>query len=302
MAEQVRRREKEKDKIEERQAKIKRMAELQKRLAELEAKEKEIQKDTSSALASMDSETAEANAQKLQEVESLIGDLANIEAILDKGFNNSTEISPSLPSKTLEQIELELAILEEEVAKEDQVKTRSVFEQLQAIKENAWIAQERYNFMYSIPPDPKSKDFSSWQDDWGRVLMDYARLAVLHIVYMTKLINEPPFSNFRERERAVRLIANYLVGKKLARWISKNQEELRVLWKSMEELASDVEKWAIENYGSQPIILQELKEANQVFSTLPEEDWEEIFKILKKRKKILIDKTKSGDIFIKFLV
>ncbi len=311
MAEQVRPPEdKEKERKEkERQAKLKRLAEVKKKLAELEKIDKVVQKSATEAAASAGSETAEATAdsetteatkEKLGEVDDLTSQLGDIEAMLDKEAGVTPEGVSEIPTKTLEQIETELARLETEVAKEAQEKVLTAYEKLKEIY--PWMTETRSEFMYAIPPDPKSKDFASWQEDWSRVLFDYARLAVLHVLYMKKLLGEPPFSNFRDRDKAVELIANYLVGKKLARWITKSREEIRILWKSLEEMAGEVEKWATENVGSEPVILQELKDAGQIFSTLPDEEWEEIFKILKKQKKITMIKLDSGQEAIKFYI
>ncbi len=311
MAEQVRPPE-DKEKVrkeKERQAKLKRLAEVKKKLAELEKIEKVVQKTAAETAASAGSETTEATEGsetteatkvKLGEVDDLTSQLGDIEAMLDKEAGVNAEGISEVPAKTLEQIETELARLETEVAKEAQEKVLTTYDKLKEIY--PWVAEERSAFMYAIPSNPKSQDYSSWQEEWSRVLCDYARLALLHVLYMKKLIGEPPFSNFRERDRAIQEIATYLVGKKLARWITKSKEELRVLWKSMEELAGDVEVWAIENVGSEPIIMQELKDAGQVFSTLPEDEWDEIFKILKKKKKITMIKLDSGQEAIKFIV
>lgn len=281
------------------------MAELKKRMAELEKIDSAVQKSAAEVAASASSETAgsetsEVTKEKLGEVDDLTSQLADVEAMLDKEAGVNAEGISVVPTKTLEQIETELARLETEVAKEAQEKVLTTYEKLKEIY--PWITEERSAFMYTIPANAKSQDFASWQEEWSRVLCDYARLALLHVLYMKKLVGEPPFSNFRERDRAVQEIANYLVGKKLARWITKGKEELRVLWKSMEEMAGDVEQWAIENAGDQPIIMQELKDAGQVFSTLPDEEWDEIFKILKKKKKISMIKLDSGQEAIKFYI
>ncbi len=284
----------------ERQAKLKRMAELKKRMAELEKIDKAVQKTATETAATAGSETAEATKEKLGEVDVLTSQLGDIEAMLDKEAGVTQEGISEIPTKTLEQIEAELTKLETEVAKEAEEKILTTFEKLK--ETYPWIAETRMEFMYAIPPNPKSKDFSSWQEDWSRVLSDYARLTMLHILYISKLLGEKPFCDFRDRDQAIKLIANYLVEKKLAKWITKSREELRVYWKSMEELANDVEKWGAENAGGVPVIAQELKDADQAFSTIPEEEWDEIFKILKKRKKISVDKTDSGQVYVKFLI
>lgn len=275
------------------------MEEIKKRLGELEKAEKAVQKSASKVPASVDSETTEATAEKLQEVDTLSGQLANVEAMLDKELGGVTEGISEVPAKTLEEIESELARLEGEIAKEEEVKVQTTSDKLKEIY--PWIAENRSEFMYAIPPNPNSKDFSSWQEEWSRVLFDYARLTILHVLYMKKLMGEPPFADFRDRDHAIELIANFLVEKKLAKWITKSREELRVYWKSMEELAGEVDKWARDNAVLDPMLIQEFKDADQVFSTIPDEEWDEIFKILKKQKKISLIKLDSGQQAIKFL-
>ena len=78
--------------------------------------------------------------------------------------------------------------------------------------------------------------------------------------------------------------------KKLAIWIIK-KEKLRVYWKSLDEWASTIHEWAYSSVKTEPLFVYDLKEVNELFSDLPEDEFPEIFKILQKQKKGRVIKT-----------
>ena len=132
------------------------------------------------------------------------------------------------------QIEQDLLSLENEVAAETVSEiVKSSYEKLVDI--HPWLEQPQYGFMYGLPPDPKKKkkDFESWQEEWSQVLLDYARVAVMHIVYPKNLLTEPPFNKFQDRTKSVETLSTTLVEKKIAAWLDKKREILRVYWKSL---------------------------------------------------------------------
>ncbi|MHA1716476.1 MAG: hypothetical protein ACTSXP_12605, partial [Promethearchaeota archaeon] len=87
--------------------------------------------------------------------------------------------------------------------------------------------------------------------------------------------------------------------KKLAKWLKK-KKILRVYWRSIEEWADQIYKWAQENLLTDPQFIYNLKESGEDFSDLPDDDFIHIFKVIVKKKKGRIVKTKDRKIAIVF--
>jgi hypothetical protein len=94
-------------------------------------------------------------------------------------------------------------------------------------------------------------------------------------------------------------LTNALIEKKIAEWLDKKKEILRVYWKSLEEWATLIIDWAHETGKSEPIILAEIRESTQEFSNLPDEDLKKIFKIIEKRNAGKIIPIENGELSIK---
>jgi len=111
-----------------------------------------------------------------------------------------------------------------------------------------------------------------------------------------------PFANFEDRATALREIAQALVDKKQAEWLSKSKEKLRVYWKSLDNWAEEIYEWAMEISPLEPILIFEIRESNQEFSNLPREDIEKIFKMLENDRKGKIIELEDGQISFKINV
>jgi hypothetical protein len=155
--------------------------------------------------------------------------------------------------------------------------------------------------MYSVPNKKKDpSDYESWRVEWGKVMFDFAKYAILHIIYLREVISEKPFSNFRNRQEAVKEIAEELVSQQQASYISKKKEKLRVYWKSLEFWAHNLYDWAIDIGKLEPILMFEIRESNQNgLSNLPKDDLEEVFRILSKSDRGSIVKTDDGQFAFK---
>jgi DNA repair exonuclease SbcCD ATPase subunit len=206
------------------------------------------------------------------------------------------EIDEKLYRQHAEQVEAELQILEEEILGEKGLiqKKLTVYENL--LKAYPWLEEERKKFMYSMPDKKQNKnDYISWKVEWAKVLFDYARFAVLHIIYIREVSSEKPFLNFTKREEYVKEIAEELITQNQAEWLSKEKDKLRVYWKTLEAWSDDIYNWCYENGKIDPVMIYELREATQEdFSSLPLEDLEEIFKIMAKNRKAVILKLENG--------
>ena len=206
------------------------------------------------------------------------------------------EIDEKLYRQHAEQVEAELQTLEEEILGEKGLiqKKLTVYENL--LKAYPWLEEERKKFMYSMPDKKQNKnDYISWKVEWAKVLFDYARFAVLHIIYIREVSSEKPFLNFTKREEYVKEIAEELITQNQAEWLSKEKDKLRVYWKTLEAWSDDIYNWCYENGKIDPVMIYELREATQEdFSSLPLEDLEEIFKIMAKNRKAVILKLENG--------
>jgi hypothetical protein len=206
------------------------------------------------------------------------------------------EIDQKLYRQHAEQVEAELQTLEEEILGEKGLIEKKLTSYENLLKAYPWLEEERKKFMFSMPNKKKNKnDYTSWKVEWAKVLFDYARFAVLHIIYIREISSEKPFANFTNREHYILEIAEQLISQNQAKWLSKEKNRLRVYWKTLEAWSDDIYKWCYENGKIEPVMIYELREATQEdFSSLPLEDLEEIFKILAKNRKAIILKLENG--------
>ncbi|MFW9972472.1 MAG: hypothetical protein ACFFDF_19965 [Candidatus Odinarchaeota archaeon] len=257
----------------------KELDELRKELSRLRALKQEKEK--------LEEEATQKQIIKQEEIKSteldyLEEQFDKLEDILSSKLG---EIDQKLYRQHADQIEEELQILEEEIIGEKGLieKKLSVYENL--VKAYPWLEEERKKFMYTMPDRKQNKnDYISWKIEWAKVLFDYARFAVLHIIFIRGLNSQKPFSNFTKREEYIKEIAEQLISQNQAKWLSKEKKRLRVYWKSLERWSEEIYNWCYENGKIEPVMIYELREAKQEdFSSLPLEDLEEIFRILVKR-------------------
>ncbi|KON28832.1 hypothetical protein AC481_00245 [miscellaneous Crenarchaeota group archaeon SMTZ-80] len=230
-----------------------------------------------------------------------------IEARLDKIEDFLTSKMGVIDRKAYEQhaaeIDRELQLIEMEIIREKGVVAKEVSTYELLVNDYPWLEEKRYVFMYSIPNRKINlKDYESWKNEWSKVLFDYARYAILHILYLRKLESEKPFSKFEDRNTALKEIAEELVNKKQAEWLSKSKEKLRVYWKSIDNWAEEIYKWAMDISPLEPILIFEIRESNKEFSNLPNEDIVKIFKILEKDQRGKIIQLDNGQLSFKLKI
>jgi DNA repair exonuclease SbcCD ATPase subunit len=246
-------------------------------------------------------------AQKhiINEEDLKIADLSYIEEEFDKLENilNTQEgdIDSKIYRKHAEQIETELQELEEEIIGEKGLIEKKLTAYDELLTAYPWLQEERKKFMYTMPDRSKQKnDYISWKNEWAKVLFDYARFAILHIIYIRELNAQKPFSDFTNREQYVIEIAEELISQKQAKWLSKKKEKLRVYWKTLEVWSDEIYRWAYDNGKIEPIMIYELRDAkHEDFSNLPLEDLEAIFKILVKNRRGKVLKLDNGQLAFK---
>ncbi len=201
------------------------------------------------------------------------------------------------------QIEIELREIELEIVKEREAVTQEISTYELLLNDYPWLEEKRYIFMYSIPNKKTDlKDYESWKSEWSKVLFDYARYAILHILYLRQSESEKPFSNFEDRKKALEEIAEELIKKEQAEWLSKSKEKLRVYWKSLDNWAEEIYDWVMEISPLEPILIFEIRESNKAFSKLPNDDIIKIFKMLEKEKRGKIIRLEDDQVSFKIKI
>ena len=279
----------------------KELEDLRKELARLKElrSQKTIEKQESIQEAGTEEIFEEETIEKLPSEE--------IEARLDKieDFLTSKlgEIDQKAYKQNAAQIEKELQEIELEIIREKGVVAREISTYELLLNDYPWLEEKRYVFMFSLPNKKTDlKDYESWKNEWSKVFFDYARYAILHILYLRKLEFEKPFSKFDNRNSALKEIAEELVNQEQAEWLSKSKEKLRVYWKSLDNWAEEIYDWAMEISPLEPILIFEIRESNKDFNTLPNNDIIKIFKILEKDKKGQIIKLDDGQLSFKIKI
>ncbi|MHA1931273.1 MAG: hypothetical protein ACW96X_01970 [Promethearchaeota archaeon] len=221
-----------------------------------------------------------------------------LEKILDSQVG---DIDGKIYRKHAEQIEADLQELEQEIIGEKGLIEKKLTAYDKLLTAYPWLQEERKKFMYTMPDKNKQKnDYISWKTEWAKILFDYARFTILHIIYIRELNSQKPFSDFSNREQYVIEIAEELINQNQAKWLSKKKEKLRVYWKTLEVWSDEIYRWAYDNGKIEPIMIFELREAkHEDFSNLPLEDLEAIFKILVKNRRAKILKLDNGQLAFK---
>jgi len=279
----------------------KELEELRKELARLKELRSQKAKEKQEAIQEAGTEeiVEEETIEKLPSEE--------IEARLDKieDFLTSKlgEVDQQAYKQNTVQIEKELQEIELEIIREKGVVSREISSYELLLNDYPWLEEKRYVFMFSLPNKKTDlKDYESWKNEWSKVFFDYARYAILHILYLRKLESEEPFSKFDNRNSALKEIAEELVNKEQAKWLSKSKEKLRVYWKSLDNWAEEIYDWAMEISPLEPILIFEIRESNKDFNTLPHNDIIKIFKILEKDKRGKIIKLDDGQLSFKIKI
>jgi hypothetical protein len=263
-----------------------------------EFKEKKAAQDSAEALEKEEIKSKEITTRGLSDIESRLNE---IDKFLLKQFE---QIDGQIYDRNADYIESQLQVLEEEIVGEKGLieKELSPYEQL--LNAYPWLEEERMKFMFTMPNKKKDKkDYLSWRTEWSKVLFDYSRYAILHILYIRKLNSEAPFSSFTNRESYIKEIAEDMIEQNLAKWYSKKKDKLRIYWKTLDVWADEIYDWAYELGKLEPVMIYELREAkSEDFSTLPLEDLEEIFKILAKNRRAKVFKLDDGQLAFKIIL
>ena len=139
-----------------------------------------------------------------------------------------------------------------------------------------WGGVEESEWMYGIPP--RESDLMLWAEEWGDYLLQWAEANEIHVLSIATFISEPPFKDMRNKVDAFRIVSEGLIEKRVAEWKDKNERQLRIYWKPLEDWADEIYAWSLKT-GKLRLDVKSMviQEAAQDFSRLPEED---LYKIL----------------------
>ncbi|MFX1488403.1 MAG: hypothetical protein ACFFBI_04605 [Promethearchaeota archaeon] len=268
----------------------KELEELRKELARLRTLKKEKEELENKAI---EKQIIKQEAFKTADLSYIEDQFNTLEEILSAPIE---EIDSKIYKQHADQIEADLQELEEEIIGEKGLIEKKLTAYEKLLEAYPWLEEERKKFMYTMPDQKKQKsDYISWKNEWAKVLFDYARFAVLHIIYIRELNSQKPFSEFTNREKYILEIVKVLISQKQAKWLSKKKEILRIYWKTLEVYSDEIYNWAYENGKLEPIMIYELRNAKEEdFSSLPLEDLEEIFNILAKNHRAVVLKLENG--------
>jgi hypothetical protein len=288
---------------EERAEKLRKLKELKQKLQEIESEEEKVKEIIDVKLLAAEQQTSidddlsdleNSISQEISET-NLEDEEKKISSTLSKIAGVPNDVGEvTLTEADIASIDSEISKLEQEI-KLEQAKAAvivSIFDQL--CEEYTWLKEPAYGFMYSMPDKKKNKkDFESWLDDWSKVLFDYAHISAKHVMYTKELLSEKPWSEFKDRTNVIQEVADSLVKQKVAEFLDKKKEKIRIYWKSLEAWADAIVDWAREIAFTEPIFMEDIREADQDFSSLPDDDITKIFNII--NKKGLADKVKIDE-------
>ncbi|WP_287586970.1 hypothetical protein [Candidatus Borrarchaeum sp.] len=203
------------------------------------------------------------------------------------------KVTVKKPKETITAVvDKEIEILEKEIENAEieleKAKTHDAEAQAKEYfqKKYEWIS---HPWMFSCPPHSKKDHYESWKEDWGNLLLDWAKYFTKHIVGILELTDQYPFYNDEIKrglsEEDIRSIMEFLIARDLARWISKEETRLRIYWKSLEAWSDIIYEWILEAWAqdSWVITLIDLVRAKQSFSTIPPKELNEIMRIMVKK-------------------
>lgn len=167
----------------------------------------------------------------------------------------------------------ETAVLVMPVTEEDEEKIEELAKKAveKLSRRFVWIAKRgRYGFMFVIPTS--EEDVEQWGAEWAGFTVDWCREMLMHIVSTRTLVMLDPFNEIRpDRHKAVKIILGVLVKEELGRWIDEAEGIIRVTWKTDDEWADEIRRWALKT-GRTTFTLFKLQEYRKDLASLPKSE------------------------------
>lgn len=142
----------------------------------------------------------------------------------------------------------------------------------------SWVEKP---WMYVTPTDPDQ--LQSWGSTWGDFLLEFAEFKAVHILNLLEARKEFPFSNRLIKKKLsmdqMQLVGQNLIDRDFGAWWDERKTRLRIYWKVLEEWSEIIYEWALQT-GRELVSLFELANACEIWSSLPQEELQEILRRL----------------------
>lgn len=250
-------------------------------LKERKDKQKSVDKDSQDELV----------AVKPHKEKQVVENPAEKESVLSKPPREAT-LTISLienPVTTEEKIYNAMLRIEQLIESDVAISREDLFDLGEDIKRElkdilpTWIDKP---WMYVSPEHQNQLD--SWCADWSNFILEYARIHIMHIMHIEEERSKYPFENKPLKKKLDReqlqKIGDYIVAQEMGLWWDKKRIRLRLYWRTLDEWADIIYEWSIKTgraAGAERVMtLFDIQNANQPWSTIPQEDLFRIFDIM----------------------
>ena len=135
------------------------------------------------------------------------------------------------------------------------------------------------------------QQLDSWCADWSNFIMEYARINIMHIMHIEEERSKYPFNNKPIKKRLDReqmqKIGDYIVAQEMGIWWDKKKIRLRLYWRTLDEWADIIYEWSLKTgragSADRVMTLFDIQQAQQPWSTIPQEDLKKIFEIMEEK-------------------
>ncbi len=135
-----------------------------------------------------------------------------------------------------------------------------------------WVSKP---WMYVQPTHPNQ--LTSWIDGWKRIILDYCRIFVKHIINLAEIQTIYPFQNPTNGKSLslsqLETIVDKMVEEGLAKWINNKKLLVRIYYKPIEQWADEIYTYLMETGRAAEILtLMEFRQMPTEWKNLPDED------------------------------
>lgn len=190
--------------------------------------------------------------------------------------------------RDLERLKIELRPIEVEKKAREVTRLQDILP--------SWVEKP---WMYVTPTD--QAQLQSWGSTWGDFLLDFAEFKAIHILNLLEVRKEFPFSNRLIKKKLsmdqMQRVGENLIDRDFGAWWDERKTRLRIYWKVLEEWSEIIYEWALQT-GRELVSLFELVNACEIWSSLPQEELQEILRRLVARN--LAEWVGKGEITVLF--
>ncbi len=136
-------------------------------------------------------------------------------------------------------------------------------------------------WMYIKPSHPSQ--LNSWIQGWKKLILDYCRIFVKHVINLMELQNVHPFRNQKNGKTLslpqLTTIIDSMVDEGLAKWLDDSKILARIYYKPIDQWADEIYNYLLETgKAAEVLTFMEFRQMDTDWSSLPEEDLKLILK------------------------